>query len=361
MSIYYILKAFLGSIIRKSNIRKTDVWKGFHLYFSVAEKSDKKRLINVLLDLEFLSWHFRCFPDTYFRFGMFMKSFGSKKKMKSFLPQIAYAKNVLIGGGNSKYNLLIDDKIIFHDLMTYYGLPVPQRYFIYRNEEFRNGNILLNDNEVDKIINSIIDDRIFVKRFTGGAASGVTIFKRNLKGYFEDLSGQEVSAIWIRQNFGKESYIFEKQVKQEPELSSFNPDTVNTIRVLTFGKEVISATIRFGGKGSYVDNTAKGGVAVNLDVCTGKLGEFGLHEYDLTKLYSHPDSGIEFKNKVCHQWPEIKKLVERTLEFLPYYTSVGFDIATTEKGPLIIEINTGAGIYLSQMGKEIGLADKFLS
>ena len=44
---------------------------------------------------------------------------------------------------------------------------------------------------------------------------------------------------------------------------------------------------------------------------------------------------------------------------MPYYKSVGFDIATTNNGPVIVEINTGAGIGLSQMGKKRGLADKF--
>ena len=60
-----------------------------------------------------------------------------------------------------------------------------------------------------------------------------------------------------------------------------------------------------------------------------------------------------------NQWPEVKSLVEKTLKFLPYYKSVGFDVATTNNGPVIIEINTGAGIYLSQMGKDIGLKDSF--
>lgn len=45
---------------------------------------------------------------------------------------------------------------------------------------------------------------------------------------------------------------------------------------------------------------------------------------------------------------------------MPYFKSVGFDIAITTEGPIIVEINTGAGIYLSQMGKEYGLADVFL-
>lgn len=51
--------------------------------------------------------------------------------------------------------------------------------------------------------------------------------------------------------------------------------------------------------------------------------------------------------------------MEKALKYLPYYNSVGFDVATTVNGPVIIEINTGSGVYLSQMGKEMGLQEFF--
>lgn len=60
------------------------------------------------------------------------------------------------------------------------------------------------------------------------------------------------------------------------------------------------------------------------------------------------------------QWSEVKALVEKTLKLFPYYNSVGFDIATTNDCYVIIEINTGAGVYLSQMEKNIGLTDYFV-
>ena len=69
---------------------------------------------------------------------------------------------------------------------------------------------------------------------------------------------------------------------------------------------------------------------------------------------------LKFKNTKVTQWFEVKRLVEKTLKYMPYYKSVGFDVATTENGPVIIEINTGAGINLSQMGKEYGLAKFFV-
>lgn len=310
------------------------------------------------MEVDKLCIYWKAFPDTYFRFGMFLKEYTDFERMKSFVPQDGYYR--FSKDETPKYHVLIDDKIIFHDLMTHYGLPVPTRYFTFRGGEFRNGAELMTDKEVDAVIKTIDDERIYVKRFTGGAASGVSIFTKIEKGKYVDADNELVSASMIRNKYAGQDFFFEKQLIQEPILSQFNPDTVNTIRVLTYKNKVVSAAVRFGGKGSFVDNTAKGGVAVSLDIHTGMLGNYGMREYDLNHYTEHPDSHIKFADTVVTQWPEVKKLVEKTVKYLPYYNSVGFDVATTNDGPVIIEINTGAGVYLSQMGKEEGIAKYFL-
>ena len=318
---------------------------------------EKKSKTRVLLDLYKLSRYWKVFPDSYFRFGMFTKDYTDFDKMKSFVPQEAYYPYSRVK--DARYNLLIDDKIIFHDIMSYYDLPVPKRYFTFRDNIFRDASKILNDNEVDSILKGISDERIFVKRSSGGGASGIFIFTKKYDGIYIDEEGVEVNAKSIRQKYNGGCFIFEKQIKQEKTLAQFNPDTVNTIRVLTYKNEIISATVRFGAKGGFIDNLSKGGVAVNCDINTGELGEFGMRIYDINKYYEHPDSKKKFKGFKVAQWDEIKELVNKTMQFLPYYTSVGFDIATTDEGPIIIEINTGAGIGLSQIGKEYGLADVF--
>lgn len=357
-ALYYIFRSYLGSKINKYDFKHTDVYRGFSMYFSLPKEinGERKGLFHVLSDLNKLSRYYKCFPDTYFRFGMFMKTCNDFKIMKSFIPQYAYAK---ITASSNRHNILIDDKIIFHDLMTFYNLPVPNRFFIYRDFEFRQGSKTLSDVEVDNILSSVEEKRIYVKRYTGGAASGISILTKNYQGKWVNGDGFLINAKSIRELYNKDGYIFEQQVIQENDLAKYNPDTVNTIRVLTYNNKIISATVRFGGKGAFVDNTAKGGVAVSLDIVTGNLGEYGMREYDLNRYQEHPGTGIPFKNSHCSQWPKVIELVNKTLTYLPYYKSVGFDIATTNNGPIIIEINTGAGIYLSQMGKTIGIASSF--
>ena len=102
-----------------------------------------------------------------------------------------------------------------------------------------------------------------------------------------------------------------------------------------------------------------GGLGVSINVETGCLGEYGGRRFDPISYSSHPDSGLTFKNVQVPQWEDIKNLVYRTLSFLPQYRSLGFDIVTSPDGPIILEINIGAGMDLAQVGKEYGIAHCF--
>lgn len=359
MIIYSAMRQILPLYLRRKDYKHTDAYMSWKMLkgFRKSGKVGGKPLITIYSESNKLAKYWHCFPDTYFRFGMFMKDFGDFDRMKSFIPQQAYAHYA--ADKDSKYHILIDDKILFHNIMRMYGLPVPERYFVYQDKTFRKDGQIISDQRVDDIVGKITDDRVFIKRYRGGAASGISIAVRKADGlYIEE--GQKLSAAMIRNNYSDSNYIFEKQLVQDPILSKLNPDTINTLRVLTYKHKVVSCSIRVGRKGSFVDNAAKGGIVLSLDMETGRIEEYGLREYDLTKYYEHPDTKIKFKDYEVPMWPAVKELVEKTIRLVPYYNSVGFDVATTVNGPVIIEINTGTGVYASQMGKKQGIANKFI-
>lgn len=359
--LYFSLRSILSSFLHHQSLSHNDIIRSFRCYREFR-KQGSKSLWKIFREVNYLCKYWHCFPDMYFRFGHFLKKYDDLDVLKSFVPQVAYGKFCSGGLDNSAYAVLINDKVIFHDLMNFYGLPVPEMLFVFENECFVRKGKILGDSQVDSIIEHLKEDRIFIKRYTGGAASGIDIFTRN-KNVYCDHNDIQVTANYIRSHFKGQKVFFERQLIQEPTLRAFNPDTANTIRVLTLNinntPRIISAAVRFGRTGGFVDNTAKGGVAVSLDIETGKLGEWGIREYDLNRFYEHPDSHIKFKDVFVEQWPQVKQIVIDTMRVFPPYRSVGFDVVTTDHGPVIIEINTGAGIYLSQMGKERGLADYF--
>ena len=338
-----------------------DPWLSFK-YYRKSKANNKKSLWRVLRDTDRLIRYWHRFPDTYFIFCHWLKEYNDWDKLYSFLPQRIYELALKGGVEITPYKILINDKILCHELLTHYGIPVPKMLLVYRNNTFFIENRIVKDEEVDKMLGETIDERLFVKLSTEGAARGVFIMKRTFEGYM--LDGNKVSASLFRQRFIGKSMFIEPSLKQESFLHTFNPDTVNTVRVLTLNDingniKIISAAVRFGRKGGFVDNMHAGGLAVSINLNTGCMESYGARRHEPTKYYEHPDSHIKFEGCKVPQWDEIRSLVIRTLTYLPPYRSVGFDIVTTENGPLVLEINTGAGMDLAQVGKEKGIADAF--
>ena len=354
--LYYYLRTWFACLRRHRPFRRTPIHDGKMMYKNY-KGDDKKNVCQVLRELNTLSRYWRCFPDSYFRFAQFKKEYDDMEIMKTFVPQGGYARYCI--NSAPRYQVLIDDKILYHDIMTRYGLPVPERFFSYSYGLFKADGRLLNDQDVDRILAEITDPTIFIKRNMCGEGSGVFLATRKEDGFYTS-DGLKLTAASIRDNFNDDQYLFERKVEQHPTLAQFNPSSVNTCRIITYRNKAIACGVRFGREGSFIDNAAKGGVVVSVDMQTGLLGAYGLREYDATKYYEHPDSHVSFKGTSIPFWHEMVEAVEQTCRMLPYYSSVGFDVACTPTGPVIIEINTGTGASAPQMGKDRGIADIFL-
>lgn len=354
--LYYYLKMRFACMRRHKPFHVTCYYKGWKMYNAYCG-TDKKSRFRVICELDRLSKYWRGFPDAYFIFSMFKKGFGDFDKMTSFIPQCAYGRYAR--NHEPAYQILINDKILFHDMMRVYGIPTTERYFTYSNHRFKRNGKVIDDAEVNRILSSITDEHIFVKLNKCGSGSGVILIERKEDGYYTP-DGVCLSAETIRQRHYNHELLFEKQIVQSELTARFNPDSVNTCRVLTYKNKVVAGSLRMGRKGCYVDNAAKGGLVVSIEMETGRLSDYGLRAYDATKYYEHPDTHEVFKGTVISDWHKVKELVEKASELMPYYNSVGFDIVCTPTGPIIIEINTGADAFVSQMGREFGIAAAFL-
>ena len=130
------------------------------------------------------------------------------------------------------------------------------------------------------------------------------------------------------------------------------PNSVNTLRMLCVWDEdsrhffVARAFHRFGCHGSIVDNLAAGnGILVYVDPKTGIMLSEGVYnewnkEEQMRKKIVHPDSKVVLSGYTIEGYQTMKtKLLEiaDSISFLKY---LGFDIAMTDDGFKILEINS---------------------
>lgn len=152
-----------------------------------------------------------------------------------------------------------------------------------------------------------------------------------------------------------QGWIVQGYIPQHSVLNEICPYTVNTVRVVTLldaqnRARTHSAVLRLGREGSPGDNWATGGVAVGLDVGSGKMAD-GVFKpkYGGEWVSAHPDSGCEFRGRTVPFWKEILEVCNHAAEQFPGVRSVGWDIAVTESGPFIVEGNSDWDLAIMQV------------
>ena len=146
---------------------------------------------------------------------------------------------------------------------------------------------------------------------------------------------------------GTEQLLFESIVRQTSQFSEFNATSVNTVRFMTTlfpdgSARVVAAFIKIGRAGKCVDNAGDGG---NVDVCINVengITQFatkydGLHR--MKEIEVHPDTNSQLVGVAINHWDEIKNDVIRFQQAFPYCKAAGWDIAITDEGPVVIEVN----------------------
>ena len=158
------------------------------------------------------------------------------------------------------------------------------------------------------------------------------------------FDGQELTLSSV---LGEEALIFESVVRQTDQFAAFNASSVNTVRFMTAlypdgSAKIIATFIKIGRAGRCVDNAGGGGnVDVCVDVETGEIRyaiQFdGWHH--VQDIDCHPDSGNPLNGVVIENWDAVKAEVIRFQQAFPYCKVAGWDIAITDEGPVVIEIN----------------------
>ena len=190
-------------------------------------------------------------------------------------------------------------------------------------------NVLTSEQVVEKLNN--YSEFVAKPSIDSAGGAGVRFIKDKLdKQKLEELEG-------IFEN----DFVIQEVLKQHESLRVIHPDSVNTIRIMTFnfhGKiYVLSALLRMGVNGKRVDNMVSGGVncAIFSDgtLCNKMYNATG-------KLFvGHPNSG-SVEGKKVHNFDLVVKTACEAHKQLPYMGILSWAFAIDESGdPVLIEFN----------------------
>lgn len=143
--------------------------------------------------------------------------------------------------------------------------------------------------------------------------------------------------------------VVEEFVVQHPRLTEMSPRILNTVRLTSISSNepidkegnhfaIPYAMLKMGGATGYVDNLREGGVGAAIDLETGKLCTDAV-DVNLKTYTHHPVSGVEIKGFEVPFFAEAKQMVQRIVEENNMKGYLGWDVAITNRGPMLIEIN----------------------
>ena len=247
---------------------------------------------------------------------------------------------------------LLQDKYLFWSYLSRHGVPVvPVLAHSLGGElyDFTDGGLL-------KL------DRFFAKPVGELCGAGTLLVTVRGGKHFDGSNPVD-----LKELVSKTNYLFQPIIENHAELKVFNPSSLNTLRIVSCrtrsGKLELwdPGMLRMGRANAEVDNFAKGGIGVGIDE-NGKLKRFGYaHDknWSYTKMEEHPDSHLTFLGKDIPFYRESVDLVLKAHKLFPSFQTVGWDVAVTPDGPLLLEGNHNWDMEMLQIVHHKGATARF--
>ncbi|MEI6437319.1 MAG: sugar-transfer associated ATP-grasp domain-containing protein [Candidatus Omnitrophota bacterium] len=250
-------------------------------------------------------------------------------------------------------NGIIDEKTVFLRQCAQRGLPAPSITAVFSGS----GQVDWLEGRPDDL--PLCD--LFIKFTsescgTGAEAwvydSAARVWRRDLQAWDQ---AEFINYCCERSVKDQRPVLLQRRLVNSPEIVAFSTGALCTFRVITYltpdGKAALfAAGLKMPIGKTDVDNVSYlGGIAAGVDLEEGVLRTARGTKYGATLMEVHPDTKARIAGHRLACWQEIVSISKKAQESFSGFWSVGWDIAMTKDGPVIIEGNTYYGYDLLQL------------
>lgn len=293
---------------------------------SIAEMAEKVQLKNhksmvfIYLDIILCSFRYGASPKNYYWFGFYDHSV----KRETFVTHLMSERIQKKCNKKEEIDLFQNKKRFFDTFSQYMHRTCLES---------------CNISEPSELL--ALGEKIIYKPIKGNQGVGVRIFD-----FKDDAPETVLSKIQQLPNGVVESFL-----QQHKDMSRISNSAVNIVRVVTgyinSSFYILAATAAFSKKLPYT-NASGDAIFSNVDIETGIIISNGC-DYNEEIYEVHPVSKIRFKSFKIPFWREIIDMVESAAKEIPQIGYVGWDVAITPDGPVIIEGNNDPGYEWMQV------------
>ncbi len=147
------------------------------------------------------------------------------------------------------------------------------------------------------------------------------------------------------------SVLVEERILQHPEMNRLNPSCINTLRMVTLVKDgeahLMYTLVRVGDGTRVVDNISSGGMYAPVWE-DGKIAKPAFCDATGEYYAEHPATKVPYVGFSIPCYPEAVELVLRAALVVDEIKYVGWDVAISENGPVLVEGNIIPGYDMCQ-------------
>ncbi|MDD2980883.1 MAG: sugar-transfer associated ATP-grasp domain-containing protein [Hespellia sp.] len=185
-------------------------------------------------------------------------------------------------------------------------------------------------------------EKLVYKPFTKGGGSGVKVL-RTASAQERDAAYEEITRM--------KPGVVEQWISQHPEMEKLSPKAVNIIRIYSVntpaGAYMFSPILTVARK-KEIANGCQDALTAVADIRTGKVLTDAVDQGNSETYEKHPQTEIVFKGFQIPYWEEIIEMMKEVVKFTTFISNIGWDIAITPDGPVLIEGNTIPGFNTAQ-------------
>ncbi len=266
------------------------------------------------------------------------------------------------------WQAVASDKLLFHSIMRGAGLPMPELLGIAHASRSLPGiRSLRTQDKLAWFLRDSGNYPLFAKPIAGQyslavlSADQVAGETMTLRGALPTASVYDAARALAG---GEDGFLIQRRLEPAQQIAAASGGRLWSIRLLVLmtpdGPVLHRATAKIPAGSNPADNYwRRGNLLAALDPKTGRVWRVvtGAAE-TLHTVTQHPDTGVDLIGLEIPRWSKTLDLVMAAAPLLPGIGTQSWDIAVAEAGPVILEVNFGGDLNLSQLASGYGTLDE---
>jgi hypothetical protein len=326
-----------------------------------------------------LYYHYGFTLDNFFRYELYRDDMPLEEKL-TYLPS-GRLEHIWCTFNNSLYGSSFTNKYIFQCIAEANGLPVPEMYGIFDryNGSDRRGKALQSAQDLQRLMDEKQLKDFVIKPVEGGQSKYVyaldydaesqtlTDLQRgpiSLQEIVDTLQDEKkIKASFYERGVAENytSFIVQQRLRQDPALEEMTGPMLAPIRIVTLitsngSIEVLASRIPILDHRKAKDVNDKSLISAAIDLETGEFQPGTYVKVESAEEVTSVETATRpFAGELCPHWRAAVELSKEAARSFSYCRSVGWDIAITPDGPLLLEGNTRWGVTTLQAAMKQGL------